>query len=243
MVRNLAPVDKNFVNGQFDLRLAEAQAAQKTGDILAATREYNEMAADFRTYREMKEQETLAKSLADSAEFRKARKNEKAALDLQDETAMKIGNLVLGISQRTDERTAFVSQLQTVVADSYRDQRREGANPARKQAIERGMASAFSYAVESGQQAMLKQDYLAAKDMFQAGEIILPDSAWACYLLATAHAQLGEKKQAIQELKKALEKGMTSVKALDDDAFDHIREDEGFKEIAAKLRGLPKSSK
>jgi tetratricopeptide (TPR) repeat protein len=96
-------------------------------------------------------------------------------------------------------------------------------------------STAFSFAVESGQQAMLKKDYLAAKDMFQAGEVILPDSAWASYLVATSHAQLGEKKQAIQELKKALEKGMTNPKSLEDSAFDRIRSDEAFKEISAKL--------
>jgi tetratricopeptide (TPR) repeat protein len=88
---------------------------------------------------------------------------------------------------------------------------------------------------------MLKKDYLSAKDMFQAGETILPSSAWASYLLATAHAQLGEKKQAIQELKKALEKGMTNAKALDDSAFDRIREEQGFKEVAAKLSLAPKN--
>ena len=51
-----------------------------------------------------------------------------------------------------------------------------------RQAIERGLASAFAYAVESGQQAMLKKDFISAKSMFQAGEIILPESAWASYL-------------------------------------------------------------
>jgi hypothetical protein len=71
--------------------------------------------------------------------------------------------------------------------------------------------------------------------MFQAGEVILPENAWASYLVATAHAQLGDKKQAIQELKKAMEKGMTNPKSLEDAAFDRIRGDEGFKEISAKL--------
>jgi len=234
MVKGLAPLDKEFTGQQFDSRLAEAQAAQKSGDLPAATRDYREIAQDFRTLRDVKEQEASAKSLAESEEFRKARKNEKAALDLQDEVATKIGNLVAGIGQRSDERAAYVAQLQSAVNNAYRDER-ERSNPARKQAIERGLASAFAYAAESGQQAMLKKDYLAAKDMFQAGEIILPESAWASYLLATAHAQLGEKKQAIQELKKALEKGMTNAKALEDSAFDRIREDQGFKEITQKV--------
>lgn len=59
--------------------------------------------------------------------------------------------------------------------------------------------------------------------------------AWASYLVATALAELGQKKPAIEELKKAMEKGMTNAAALDDNAFDRIRNDAEFKEISAKL--------
>jgi dienelactone hydrolase len=234
MVKGIVPMDKDFVSAQFESRLAEAQAEQKAGDVLAATRGYREIAQDFRPFRDVKQQEALAKSLAESEEFRKAKKNEKAALDVQDEIAKKIGNLVAGISQSSDERTAFISQLQAAVNDAYRD-KKESSSPPRQQALERGLASAFAFAAESGQQAMLKKDYLSAKNMFKAGEIILPESSWASYLLATASAQMGEKKQAIQDLKRALEKGMTNAKALEDGAFDRIRNDPEFKELGAKL--------
>jgi dienelactone hydrolase len=234
MVKGIAPVDKELVGRQFEDRLAEAASAQKAGEILAAIRDYREIAQDFSALRDVKDQEALAKSLVASEEFRKAAKKEKATLDLQDEVTRKIGNLVGGIAQGADARTGFIAELQSAANEIHREQ--HGAqDPARKQAIERGLASAFSFAVESGQQAMLKKDYLAAKDMFQAGEVILPENAWASYLVATAHAQLGEKKQAIQELKKALEKGMTNPKSLEDAAFDRIRGDEGFKELAARL--------
>lgn len=234
MVKGIAPVDKEFIGTQFEGRLAEAASAQKAGDILAAVRDYREIAQDFSTFRDVKDQEATAKSLAASEEFRKAAKNEKAALDLQDDVTRKIGNVVAGIAQGADARTGFIAELQSAANEIHREQH-GASDPARRQAIARGLASAFSFAVESGQQAMLKKDYLAAKDMFQAGEVILPDSAWASYLVATAHAQLGEKKQAIQELKKALEKGMTNPKSLEDVAFDRIRGDEAFKELSAKL--------
>jgi hypothetical protein len=146
----------------------------------------------------------------------------------------KIGNLVAGINQGPDQRTEFFVQLDSAVNEAYRD-KKESSSPWRKQAIERGLASAFAYAAETGQQAMLKKDFIVAKSMFQAGEIIQPESAWASYLAATACVQLGEKKAAIQKLKKALEKGMTNAKALDDAAFDRIRNDAEFKELSAKL--------
>ncbi|HEY7405706.1 MAG TPA: hypothetical protein VIB39_19430 [Candidatus Angelobacter sp.] len=234
MVKELAPVDKNFVSQQFDLRLAEAQVEQKGGDTLAATRAYREIAVDFRTFRDVKEQEAAARNLAASEEYRRARKDENAALELQDTIAKKVGNLVAGINEQPENRAAFFDQLQSAADDANRDQKRN-SNVAHKHAVARGLASAFAYAAETGQQALLKKDYLTAREMFRAGEIIQPDSAWASYLLATADAQLGDKKQALQALKRALDKGMTNAKALDDNAFDRIRQDDGFREIVTKL--------
>jgi pimeloyl-ACP methyl ester carboxylesterase len=233
MAKGLVAVDKEFVAQQFDSRMAEAQGEQKSGDVLAAERAYREIAQDFSLFRDVKPQMALAKSLAESGEFRKARKNEKAMLELQDEVATKIGNLVAGINQGSDQRADFFSQLESAVNDAYRDKKSD--NPARRQAIERGLASAFAYAAETGQQAMLKKDFISARSMFQAGEVIQPESAWASYLSATACAQLGEKKPAIQELKKAMEKGMTNPKSLEDAAFDRIRGEAEFKELSAKL--------
>ncbi len=158
---------------------------------------------------------------------------------MQDEVATKIGTLVAGIADMPDNRAPLLTQLETAAENASRDQR-QGSNPERKNAIARGLASAFAYAVESGQQAMLKKDYRSARDMFQAGEIIQPDSAWAIYLSATAHAELGEKKQTIQELKKAIGKGLSNPKALDDAAFDRMRNEEAFKQIVANLSGAPK---
>jgi tetratricopeptide (TPR) repeat protein len=234
MVKGLLPVDKEFVAQQFESRVAEAQAEQKSGGVLAAERAYREIAQDFSSFRDVKPQMALATSLAKSGEFRKARKDEKAALELQDEVAQKIGNLVAGINQGADQRTDLFSQLESAVNDAYRD-KKERSSPSRREAIERGLASAFAYAAETGQQAMLKRDFISAKSMFKAGEVIQPESAWASYLSATACAQLGEKKPAIQELKKALEKGMTNAKALDDAVFDRIRNEAEFKELSSKL--------
>ena len=239
MVKGLAPVDKDFAGKQWDERLAEAQSAQKSGDILTAVRAYCEIVADFKTLRDVKEQEALVKTLTESDTFRKAKKNEKAALELQDEVAMNIGNLIAGIGKVPDKRATLFTQLETATGNAMREHR-QSSDPVHKNAIARGLASAFAYAVETGEQEMMKKDYFAAKGMFQACEIIEPDSAWAIYLSATAHAELGEKKDAIQELKKAMDKGLTNPKALDDAAFDRIRNEEAFKQIAIKLSSAPK---
>jgi dienelactone hydrolase len=234
MAKGLMAQDQAFITEQFSGRVAEAKSLQSGGDVLAAVRAWREIARDFRGFRDVKEMEELARKLAESEDYRKAKKNEKTMLELEDEVARKIGNLVAGINQEPDNRTAYFEQLQSAVNDVSREQK--DAKPERKNAIARGVASAFAYAAETGQQAMLKKDYVLAKLMFQAGEIIQPESAWASYLLATAYGYLNEKKQAIAELKKAMDKGMTNAKALEDGAFDGMRDEKEFKKIEARLK-------
>ena len=234
MIKGVVPMDKDFAAAQFESRLAEAQAEQKSGDVLDATRAYQEIAQDFSKVRDVKEQESLAKTLAASEETRKAKKAEKEALKLQDETAHRIGDTVAGLAQGQDVRGQYMVALNAAVNEAN-DEQRKLSNPAMKHAIARALASAFAFAIENGQQLMLKKTPIPARTMFQAGEVIQPDSAWASYLVATAQAELGEKKMAIQELKKAMEKGMTSASALDDSAFDRMRNDAEFKELSAKL--------
>jgi poly(3-hydroxybutyrate) depolymerase len=238
MVRGVAPPDQDFITQEFNRRVAEAKKAQSSGDLLTAVREWREIAADFRTLRDVKEMDGLSKTLADSEDFRKAKKNEKAMLDLQDDVAKKAGNLVAGIIEQPDNRTAFFAQLQSAVSEALREQK--NAKAERKNAIARGLASAFAFAAETGQQDLLKKDYASAREVFQAGEIIEPESAWASYLLAVACGRMGEKKQALAALKRAVDKGAKDAKALDDPAFERLRDDKEFKEIQARLSANPK---
>ncbi|MGC2741901.1 MAG: hypothetical protein WA672_01855 [Candidatus Angelobacter sp.] len=193
MIKGIVPMDKEFVEAQFANRLAEAQAEQKAGDVLATTRAYREIVRDFNKVRDVKQQESLAKTLAASEEARKAKKAEKEALKLEDETGHKIGDMVAGLAQGQDVRAQFIVALNAAINEANEEQRKL-SNPAMKQAIARGIASAFAFAIENGQQLMLKKDYISARDMFQAGEIIQPESAWASYLVATSLAELGQKK-------------------------------------------------
>jgi dienelactone hydrolase len=233
MVRGLAQPDQDFISEQFITRLKEAKNAQSSGDVLTAVREWREIAADFHTLRNMKETDNPAITLADSEDYRKAKKNEKAMLELQDDVAKKAGNLVAGIIEQPDNRTAFFAQLQSAVNEAQREQK--NAKAERRNAIARGLASAFAFAAETGQQDLLKKDYASAREVFQAGETIEPESPWASYLLAVACGRMGEKKQALAALKRAVDKGVTDAKALDDPAFERLKDDKDFKEIQAKL--------
>jgi Flp pilus assembly protein TadD len=89
--------------------------------------------------------------------------------------------------------------------------------------------------MESGQQALLAKDYSTAKRMFQAATIIMPEVAWPHSALASAYAVMGDKKQALSELRKAVDNGFSNPETFSDKDFDRLREDPAFKELVARV--------
>lgn len=65
---------------------------------------------------------------------------------------------------------------------------------------------------------------------------IVPDSSEVWYELAAAHARKGSKKRALESLRKAVDKGWSDLARLEGEAaFAGLRQDKGYKELAAEL--------
>jgi tetratricopeptide (TPR) repeat protein len=72
---------------------------------------------------------------------------------------------------------------------------------------------------------------------------IVPDSAEVWYELAAANARKGSKKKAIENLRKAVEKGWADLPRLEGEAaFASLRQDKGYQEVVAEIRRKPEGS-
>jgi predicted esterase len=72
---------------------------------------------------------------------------------------------------------------------------------------------------------------------------ILPDSPEVWYELAAANARNGSKKKALENLRKAVEKGWNDIPRLEvEAAFAALRKDKGYQEIVAEIRKKPAGS-
>ena len=72
---------------------------------------------------------------------------------------------------------------------------------------------------------------------------IVPDSAEVWYELAAANARKGSKKKAVENLRKAVEKGWTDLPRLEGEAaFAPLRQDKGYQEVVAEIRKKPEGS-
>jgi tetratricopeptide (TPR) repeat protein len=72
---------------------------------------------------------------------------------------------------------------------------------------------------------------------------IVPDSPDVWFELAAANARKGSKKKAIENLRKAVEKGWTDLARLESEAaFAPLRKDKGYQEVVAEIRKKPEGS-
>ncbi|HEX3131434.1 MAG TPA: hypothetical protein VH394_29120 [Thermoanaerobaculia bacterium] len=72
---------------------------------------------------------------------------------------------------------------------------------------------------------------------------IVPDSPDVWFELAAANARKGAKKKAIENLRKAVEKGWTDLTRLEGEAaFASLRQDKGYQEVVAEIRKKPEGS-
>lgn len=72
---------------------------------------------------------------------------------------------------------------------------------------------------------------------------IVPDSAEVWYELAAANARKGSKKKALENLRKAVEKGWADLPRLEGEAaFAPLRQDKGYQEVVAEIRKKPEGS-
>ncbi len=72
---------------------------------------------------------------------------------------------------------------------------------------------------------------------------IVPDSAEVWYELAAANARKGSKKKALENLRKAVEKGWSDLPRLEGEAaFAPLRQDKGYQEVVAEIRKKPEAS-
>jgi dienelactone hydrolase len=235
MVKGLLPADKEFIAAEYSRRAAAAKALQQSGAAMAAARAYRELLSDFRSLPnvDVKDIEAQAAELAKSKELKKGKKDEQNILEIQDRVTQQIVGIANAMMERDQPAPVLQQQLEAFMVEIRRE-RDSTHDDAHKDALARGVAGGFAFTRESASKRMLKKDYSTARDLFMATSVIRP-GPWSHYLLSQAYALLGNKKAALESLRKSVELGLKDPRLLEDSAFDQMREDAGFKDVLARL--------
>ena len=205
MKQNREPRNTDFIAAQKDAAKARAQSFEKSGDQYSAMLEYVQSAATFDGLADVSAFRQSATTLASQKEVRDAQKRQAKELDQQAALVSDIASGLNAIGQpsadagiRSDTNRRIVDLRERAAHEKHSDQVR---------VLQRAVADVFALAIESGLNRMEgdNKNYLIAKDYFLAALAMRPTSAWAFSNLATACAQSGDRKGALEALRRAKE--------------------------------------
>ncbi|MEW6738227.1 MAG: tetratricopeptide repeat protein [Acidobacteriota bacterium] len=231
--------DEKIIESLWQKSLNRAMQLEQSNNILDAYSTYKAMLADFKQLREIAELEKKTATLKESKELKKALKEEQQQFNKQQEKIQQLITLKERLSDQL-ERPMAMSELKSEVGKLRKasttnidtGDRRIARRTLRLFLIGLFESALFRYQAE-------KKFAEAALNLEIAAEIV-PENPQIYYELAAAYALNGEKKRAIETLKRAVEKGFKDLAAINNNqAFELLRKEKAYQQIIESLAPLP----
>lgn len=224
--------DDTFVAAQANRETERARALEQSGDLYAARREYRQAAQMLAGLAENTALQARADALEKDKAVRDGAKREKRELEDQEqlngEISSEIASLRENQANRVELRNAVEQQL-----IALRSRAEHEKNEEKLRAQKRALAGLVVQAMETGMERLENKDVSRARDYFELAGAGDPDSMWVLDNLAIARAMDGDRKGALEALRRAKSLSKNPPKFA-----EWLQEEPAF----AKLRGTPEFS-
>ncbi len=180
-----------------------------------------------------------AEALEENKAVREGAKREKQEFEEQEQLTREISSGLSGLreiqSNRADVRTDVAQKIVDLRGRAEREKREE-----KLRVLKRALAGILVQAMEMGLDRLEQKDPARARDYFTLACDADPDSVWALNNLAVAKALDGDRKGALEALRRAKSKtkdpGQFTDWLKEEPAFANLR---GTSEFSAILEALP----
>jgi len=217
--------------------LERARAAEAGGDLVQAWRIWSGAAADFAGLRDTAEATAKAAELKANPALQKEIKDREARIRQDREYLAKAPQALSNPSS-----SAAISALK--IHDLQRKAKSAPTEDERLSAQRLLNALGVQTGFYLPQQALEKKDWDRAVYFLNIAAEIDPTDSSVFYSRAAAYAQKGDRKRALADLKEAVDKGYKDLPGLEkDQAFNSVRQDEGYKEIVKSLTAAAPAAK
>lgn len=230
-----------LIDALFKREIERVRARESDGSIYQAYGGYLGIAEWFKGLRDVAEFERKVSALKDAKEVRQSLKLEKDQETEQRTRSAELFRLRMrlgspGTPGESEDRTLALGDLKRAVADLKKRSEAKEGTPDR--ALARRVLNEFMvYSFESSMALLDAKDYVRAASSLAVDAEIMPDNSRVLYRLACAYALTGDKKKAIDALKKSVEKGFSNTAELESNgSLDAIREEAAYKKIVEDLK-------
>jgi dienelactone hydrolase len=212
------------------------EASKKSYDAYVA---YRALVVDFRSLRETKEFEAKLAQLKENGEVKQGLREERDQIRRQQELT---GQLIAFQERRKDVETRAVAfgEFKRVLGD-LRKKSRETVDSIERRIARRTLHDVFAFYYEgAGNLIQRRKDYPIAISNLEIASEIAENSSQVMFELATAYALNGEKKKALDALRRAVERGFTDIARMNGSpALEALRRESEYRKIIESISQKP----
>jgi tetratricopeptide (TPR) repeat protein len=236
MKQGRRPKDETLITDIWTKDLERARALEAAKKLYDAYTAYAALVADFRALRgDLTEFERKAAQLRETAEVKQALKEEKEQIKRQQELTAR---LIAFQERRKDveTRTTAYGEFKREL-DELRRQAREPQDSITRRIARRSLHDVFAFYYEgAGNLLQRGKDYPLAVANLEIAAQIAENNPQVFYELAVAYALNGEKKKALEALRRAVEKGFAdSARINSSPALESLRKEDEYRKILESM--------
>ncbi len=232
--------DDTLVEAIWKKRIAQAPLSETTAANLQTYRLYSAIAADFDGIKDVSQFHKRSVSLRESREVKQAIKEEREEIREQYEISGRLIDLgTQALTNPTEHARAMNEVKNTVVG--LRKIIETAPNTSEARVARRVLFQVTAQTYEAAMYNYLpNREFKTAIVNLEVAEIVAPKGAQIPYELARAYSRIGEKKSALDALRRAIAKGWNDRAGISKQKdFDSIRNEEEFKLL---LNGINNAS-
>jgi dienelactone hydrolase len=228
--------DADFVNAQAAEVEKRAKTLEVSGDPFGAWKEYRQAADTFDGLGEGPAFRERAVALEKEKAVRDGAKREQQDIEEQSRLSADISSGFAALRQETSNRADIRTQVELQISE-LRNRAEHEKNPQKLRVAKRALAGILVEAMETGQERLEAKDFSHARAYFELAAVADPDSPRALSQVAAACALDGDRKGALDALRRTKEKSKDpaafSTWLADEPAFAKLRDTPEFRALLA----------
>ncbi len=228
--------DQAFLGRLLQQTQAAAADAETRGDAIAQLNAYRLLATDFKGLRDTSEYEKKLQALKASSSLKEALKREQELIAAQYSLVGEISSRLaaLGGSSGEDAVTARGEILQGM--NQLKDQSTHSKSEDKRKLYTRSFKALWAQGIEAGQAAFEAHNFATAQTYFELMADV-GSSPGPSLLLAQTRVAMGNKKQAIKDLREAVKRGWRDAQFLEtDEKLQALRADPEFQKLLMEVK-------
>ncbi len=235
------PKDAALIEGRLRRDLSQAKDDEGRGALYEAWLSYSDLATTFRGLIDVQPFGTRATALQAQEVVRKQIRLEREAEDLEIAQRVEIARYI-GQMADTDQQTDATRNLYTLITVLKRNEQR-ASTPSDRLRARRLIEHVSITAYYAGQPLFDSGEYSSALSFFRIQAAIHPESSAIQYRLAVTCGRAGDRKNALEALKRAADNGFSDVARIEQESgFEKVRNDARYGQILDVVRRNKKPS-